>query len=160
MFARKNKKTLTYDQALNRAAQLCSKGEQCPSDIFEKVQEWGLTAEEAARLVGYLTAEKYLDEARYVHAFINDKFTYQHWGKVKIAYALRMKGIEDSLIEENMDEIIDPEDYLETCISLVQTKIKGMELPLSQADRAKVFRFAAQRGFESSVITKAISCCR
>lgn len=160
MFGRKNKKTLNYDQALNRAAQMCSKGEQCPSDIYEKAQEWGLSEAEAARLVGYLTAEKYLDEARYVHAFINDKFTYQHWGKVKIAYALRMKGIEGSLIDENMDEIIDPEEYLEACAALVRAKMKGMELPLSLADRAKVFRFAAQRGYESSVITKALSCCR
>lgn len=148
---------LTYDQALNRAAQLCSKGEQCPSDIYEKVQEWGLTAEEAARMVAYLTDEKYLDEARFVHAFVNDKFTYQHWGRVKIAYALRMKGIDDQLIAENLDEVIDPNDYLEACSSLVNTKIKGMELPLSQADRAKVFRFAAQRGFESGVISKAIA---
>lgn len=157
MFAQKNKKVLTYDQALNRAAQLCSKGEQCPSDIFEKVQEWGLSEVEAAKMVAYLTQEKYLDEARYVHAFVNDKYTYQHWGRMKIAYALRMKGIEEALIEENMEEIIDPDDYFETCSSLVTAKVKGMPLPLSQADRAKVFRFAAQRGFESSVISKALS---
>ncbi len=159
MFARKNKKILTYDQALNRAAQLCSKGEQCPSDIYEKAQEWGLSEAEAARLVGYLTTEKYLDEARYVHAFVHDKFTYQHWGKVKIAYALRMKGINDALVDDNMEEIIDPEVYLQTCMSLIDAKIKGMEIPLSQADRAKVFRFAAQRGFEPSVISKALSKC-
>ncbi len=157
MFANKNKKTLTYDQALNRAAQLCSKGEQCPSDVFEKVQEWGLSEAEAARLVGYLTQEKYLDEARYVHAFVNDKYTYQHWGKVKIAYALRMKGITDSLISETLAEIIDPDDYQQTCAALIRTKVRGMEMPLSQADRAKVFRFAAQRGFESSVISKVLS---
>lgn len=157
MFARKNKKVLTYDQALNRAAQLCSKGEQCPSDIFEKLQEWGLSEVEAAKMIAYLTQEKYLDEARYVHAFVNDKYTYQHWGRMKIAYALRMKGIEEALIEENMEEIIDPDDYFETCSSLVTAKVKGMSLPLSQADRAKAFRFAAQRGFESSVISKALS---
>lgn len=157
MFARKKRKILTYDQALNRAAQLCSKGEQCPSDIFEKVQEWGLSEAEAAKMVGYLTQEKYLDEARYVHAFVNDKYTYQHWGRIKIAYTLRMKGIAEALIDENMEEIIDPDDYLETCTSLITGKVKGMSLPLSQADRAKVFRFAAQRGFESSVISQALS---
>lgn len=156
MFARK-KRILTYDQALNRAAQLCSKGEQCPSDIFEKVQEWGLSETEAAKMVGYLTQEKYLDEARYVHAFVNDKYTYQHWGRIKIAYTLRMKGIAEALIDENMEEIIDPDDYLETCTSLITGKVKGMSLPLSQADRAKAFRFAAQRGFESSVISQALS---
>lgn len=157
MFIKKNKKTLTYDQALNRAAQLCSKGEQCPSDIFEKVQEWGLAEADAARLVGYLTQEKYLNEARFVHAFVNDKFTYQHWGKIKIAYMLRMKGIADSLIENTMDDVIPAEDYLEACVALVCAKVKDLDLPLCPADKAKVFRFAAQRGYESSVIAKALA---
>lgn len=157
MFTKKNKKTLTYDQALNRAAQLCSKGEQCPSDIFEKVQEWGLSESEAARLVAYLTQEKYLDVARFVHAFVNDKFIYQHWGRIKIAYMLRMKGIADSLIENTLDDVISPESYLDTCVDLVRTKVKGMDVPLCPTDRAKVFRFAAQRGFESSVVSKALS---
>ncbi len=157
MFIKKNKKTLTYDQALNRAAQLCSKGEQCPSDIYEKAQEWGLSEDEAARLVGYLTQEKYLDEARFVHAFVNDKFTYQHWGKIKIAYMLRMKGIADSLIENTIDDVISPEDYLEACVELVRVKVKDLSLPLCPADRAKVYRFAAQRGFETSVVSKALS---
>jgi len=157
MFAKKKQKILTYDQALNRAAQLCSKCEQCPSDIYDKLQEWGLTEADAARMVGYLTQEKYLDESRFVHAFVNDKFTYQHWGKVKIAYMLRMKGISDSLIDNTIDDVIPPEDYLSVCIDMVRIKVKGLPQPLSTADRAKVFRFASQRGYESSVIAKALS---
>ncbi len=156
MFSSKKKKTLTYDQALYKAAQLCSQGEKCPSDIFEKVQEWGLSEADAARLVGWLTSEKYLDEKRFVHAFVNDKLTYQHWGRIKIAYSLRMKGISDQLIEDTMSEVIDASQYLETCTALLRTKYKGMELPLSQNDRAKLYRFAAQRGFESSVVSRAM----
>lgn len=151
------KKSFTYDQALYKAAALCSRGEHCPSDIFQKVQEWGLPANEASKIVSYLIEEKYLDEKRFVHAFVNDKFTYQHWGRVKISYALRLKGTDDVLIANAMDEVIEPEAYLAVCTALIQSKIKGMELPLSQADRAKVYRFAAQRGFESSVISKSLS---
>lgn len=157
MYSSKKKKALTYDQALYRAAQLCSQGEKCPSDIYEKVQEWGLSEADAARLVGWLTEEKYLDERRFVHAFVNDKFTYQHWGRVKIAYTLRMKDISESLIDETMSDVIDEEQYLDTCASLLRARMKGLELPLSQPDRAKLYRFAAQRGFESSVISKSLS---
>lgn len=152
-----SKKTFSYDQALHRAAQLCSKGEQCPSDIYAKAQEWGLSEAESARLVAYLTQEKYLDEARFVHAFIHDKFTYQHWGRVKMAYMLRMKGIADSLIENTFDDVIPAEDYLEACSDVVRAKLRGLTQPLSPADRAKVFRFASQRGFEASVVSKALS---
>ena len=152
-------KTLTYDQALQKAAALCSQAEKCPSDIFQKVLSWGLSEQEAARLVGALTREGFLDEARYARAFVSDKFRFDHWGKIKIAYALRGKGIDDALIDEAFDEKIDPEEYLQACAELLSTKLRTMDHPLSQADRARLFRFAAQRGFESYIISKALAAC-
>lgn len=153
------KKTLTYDQALNKAAAMCSQGEKCPNDIFEKVVSWGLSEQDAAKMVGYLTKEGFLNEARYAKAFVNDKFRFEHWGKIKISYILRGKGIDDSLISAAFDEKIDPEEYLETCTDLLKNKMRGMDQPLSQNDRAKLFRFASQRGFESFVFSKALSRC-
>lgn len=147
---------LTYDQALNRAAALCSQSERCSSDIFTKARSWGLAEPEAARLVGYLTREGFLDEARYARAFVNDKFRFEQWGRVKISYALRAKGIDDNLIDEALDEKIDPDDYLATCVELLNKKMRTLELPLSPDDRARLLRFAAQRGFESYIISKAL----
>lgn len=111
-------------------------------------------------MVGYLTKEGFLDEARYVRAFVSDKFRFEHWGRIKISYALRGKGIDDALISEAFDEKIDPEEYLATCEDLLRNRMRGMERPLSQNDRAKLFRFAAQRGFESFVVSKALSNCQ
>ena len=147
---------LTYDQALNRAAALCSQSERCPVDIYTKAQSWGLTEPEAARLVGYLTSEGFLDEARFARAFVSDKFRFEQWGRVKISYALRTKGIDDGLIDEAIDEKIDPDEYLATCTDLLSKKMRTLDLPLSLADRARLLRFAAQRGFESYIITKAL----
>lgn len=154
------KTPLTYDQALNKAAKLCSQSEKCPNDIYEKIISWGLSEQDAARMMGYLTQEGYLDEARYARAFVNDKFRFEHWGKIKIGYALRGKGIDDAVISEAFDEKIDPEEYLDICVELLKGKMRSMEQPLSPNDRAKLFRFAAQRGFESSVVSKALSRCR
>lgn len=147
---------LTYDQALNRAAALCSQSERCPGDVYTKAQSWGLTEPEAARLVGYLTHEGFLDEARFARAFVSDKFRFEQWGRVKISYALRAKGIDDNLIDEVLDEKIDPDEYLATCTDLLNKKMRTLDLPLSLADRARLLRFAAQRGFESYIITKAL----
>ena len=147
---------LTYDQALNHAAALCSQSERCPGDIFTKAQSWGLTEPEAARLVGYLTSEGFLDEARFARAFVNDKFRFEQWGRVKIRYALRAKGIDDGLIDEALDEKIDSDEYIATCSDLLIKKMRTLDLPLSPTDRARLLRFAAQRGFESYIISKAL----
>ena len=90
---------------------------------------------------------------------MSDKFRFDHWGKIKIAYALRAKGIDDALIDEAFDEKIDPEEYLQACVELLSAKLRTMDLPLSQTDRVRLFRFAAQRGFESFVITRALTAC-
>lgn len=148
---------VTYEQALNRAASLCSQGEKCSSDIFDKATSWGLAEEDAARLVARLIEERFIDDERFAHAFVNDKFVYQHWGRVKIRYALRQKGIEDSVISQMLEEVVDEELYLEACVDALRPKARGMEQPLSPNDRARLFRFAAQRGFEPDIISKAIS---
>lgn len=148
---------MTYSQALNKAAALCSQSERCPYDIRQKVLGWGLAEDDADRLIDYLTREGYLDEARFTRAFVSDKFRFERWGRVKIRYALRGKGISDTLIDMAMDDAIDADDYQQACSDLLRQRMRGMSMPLSQADRARLFRFAAQRGFESSVIARAIS---
>lgn len=151
---------MTYEQALSRAAALCSASEQCPSDIHAKVIKWGLEPPEAARVVAELIKEHFLDEQRYARAFANDKYRFQHWGRVKIRYALRGKGIAEAAIETALDECIDTDDYLTDCVALLRTRMRGMSQPLSPSDRARLCRFAAQRGFEMDVISRALSRCR
>lgn len=148
---------MTYDQALSRAASLCATAERCPSDIHSKALSWGLSEDEVARLVAHLVQEKFLDEARYAHAFANDKSRFQHWGRTKIRYALRAKGISDTVINTALDSVIDDtEAYLDQCVTLLQGRMRGMSLPLSPQDRARLYRFAAQRGFESDIILRAV----
>lgn len=150
-------KELTYDQALLRASTLCSQSEKAPQDIYEKAISWGLAEEEAARLVARLIEENFLSEERFARAFVNDKFRFAHWGRIKVMYALKAKGISESVINAAFEEKVEEEDYDETCRQLLQARMKNMALPLSMQDRARLYRFAAQRGFESSVIGRALS---
>lgn len=146
---------MNNEQIKSHLEGLCARSEQAPQDMLQKAVRLGLDPEEAEELIEQLKEEHYLDASRYAMAFVNDKFRFEHWGRVKISYALRNKGIDDSVISIALDEKIDPEDYLETCCNLMQSRMRGMELPLSQNDRARLYRFLAQRGFESSVISRA-----
>jgi len=148
---------MEYAVALNRAASLCSQGEKAPQDIYRKAITWGLDEQDAARLVARLIEENFLNEERYARAFVNDKFRFAHWGRVKVSAALRAKGISDDVIAAAFEEKIEQEDYESACCELLRNRMRGMEIPLSQADRARLYRFAAQRGFELSVISRSLS---
>lgn len=154
-------KELTYEQALLRASSLCSQAEKAPQDIYNKALAWGLSETDSARLVAQLIEENFLSEERYAHAFVNDKYRFAHWGRIKVIHALRAKGIGESAIQTALEEKVEEEDYDQTCRDLLQTRMKNMSLPLSLQDRARLYRYAAQRGFESGVISRALDAiCR
>lgn len=147
---------LSYDKALSKAASLCAKSEKAPKEIFDKLVTWGLSSQMAEQIVCHLRKEKYIDENRFARAFAHDKFLYEHWGRIKIAYSLRSKGIADAIVDNSIDEVISDDDYLSTLTLLLRNKMRDMQRPLSPNDRARLFRFAAQRGFESRFVAMAL----
>ena len=61
-------KPLTYEQALSRAAALCSGSEHCSSEIRKKLLLWGLSPTQAEKAIGFLIDEKYIDSKRFCRA--------------------------------------------------------------------------------------------
>ena len=71
--------------ALNRAMALCASREYCSADIRSKLESWGICTTEAEKIISGLIREMFLDDSRYAHAFVRDKFKYNKWGRMKIA---------------------------------------------------------------------------
>ena len=147
---------LTYEQALTRITSLCSASEYCIHDINEKLYRWGISNTDSERIIDYLLDEKYIDEARYAQAYTNDKLRFSHWGRIKIKSMLRMKHISDRDINNAFDNITE-EEYESILRDIIKGKTKSEGDAEDYASRAKIIRFALQRGFEMGEITKFIS---
>lgn len=147
---------LTYEQALTRVTSLCSASEYCIHDINEKLYLWGISNTDSERIIDYLLDEKYIDEARYAQAYTNDKLRFSHWGRIKIKSMLRMKHISDRDINNAFDNITE-EEYESILRDIIKGKAKSEGDAEDYASRAKIIRFALQRGFEMGEITKFIS---
>ncbi len=145
----------TRDVALNRIAAQCARSEYCPSEVHDKFLKMGFSPTEADEMLQKLIDDRFVDEARYVRAFVRDKSLYDRWGQVKIRYALRNKRIDDDLIERQLEEAFDETSYLDRLRALLQQKLRTMSQPLTPTDRAKLYRFAAQRGYESRYVSQA-----
>lgn len=145
-----------FEDALSFSATLCSVSEQCSYDIKRKIEKFELTSEEVTLLVKKLKKDGFLDEERYVGAFVNDRFKYNKWGKIKITYLLKQKGIESSIIYDCLESIED-EVYFSTLYDLIKHKQKVTKGKDKSDIRNKLYRFAAGRGFESKII---ISCLK
>lgn len=140
---------------MNRAAALCARSERAPGEICEKLRQWGLSSSDVSRILSQLTEQGFINEERYARAFVKDRFTFNGWGKIKIAYQLRQKGIPDDLIDEAM-MAIDDDQYRERLIGLLRDKWRAVKGREPRAAWAAMMRFAASRGFEASIAGECI----
>ena len=148
-------KTLSFKEALQKAATYCSAREQCSQDIVEKLIKWGIEEPEISQITDYLKQQGFIDETRYVNSFIADKFKFNKWGKIKIAYALRQKGLSETVVDEALRSIDDTE-YRNTLQKILENKYKSTKATDKYDMQAKLFRFAASRGFEPEIIRSAL----
>lgn len=146
---------LGKDQALGRAARLCSGSEYCSSQIREKLLSWGVSANDADEIVAYLVKERYIDDARFSRAYCHDKFCYSHWGRMKIRQMLRHLHLTDSEIAEGL-EVIPEEAYLQTLADTVRQKDRTLRDTDLYQRKGKLVRHLISRGFEMELILDAV----
>ena len=160
------KKPLTLEEALNKAASYCTLCERCISEVTAKLVAWGVSYGEQHRIIERLQQEGFINEKRYCRAFVNDKVRFNRWGRIKIQAALREKRLPQELVNEALGNI-DEEQYTNALMEVVAAKRKelagkketNVQSDTNELDRAtqqKIIRHAASRGYEPSLIFKAI----
>jgi len=141
-------------EAINRLKKICSKKEKCLSEIKNKLKEWQINDEDASEIIEILLQENYINEERYVNAFVNDKIKFDKWGKKKIVHELRMKGINETLINKAINDI-DEEEYYKILKNLIEKK-KKLIGDSSFETRQKLIRFLISKGYDFDDIKKFI----
>lgn len=147
---------MTADEILYKLAARCSTSEQCLSDIEAKLSRYDLTEEERTHILRHLIEERYIDNRRYAEAFVRDKYRFNKWGRIKIAQGLRMKGIDNDMIEAAM-ETINEKEYIDILRDLIKAKRKSTRGVSEYEINGKLIRFATGRGFEFDTIRKCIN---
>ncbi len=148
-------KELDYKEALQRAAALCSRQEQCTSHIRGKLKEWQIPEAETERILQKLQQEKFLDDNRYATFYVKDKFRFNRWGRIKISHMLRQKEVKENDIQNALDQI-DEESYFQTCLDLIKSKSKTLKEKNQYTRKGKLYRFAAGHGFEPDLIHRVL----
>lgn len=149
------KKEYTRDELLHKAASYCSISEHCISEVEEKLNAWCVSCDDKTAIIERLVEEDFINEKRFCNFFVKDKFRFNKWGKIKISYALKQKGISNELINNALNTI-DEGEYEEMLASILRTKLSGLKYEYEYEKQGKLFRFAQSRGFESNVIERAL----
>ena len=142
-----------YTKARDKALEILSRKPLSSSELEDKLGKKGYDEEIVDSVISELENLGYIDDYDYARLFL-EHCKQKLWGKKKIRYEMKQKGLDSSIIEEILSEFDDDDgvdDMKETIISkygtqdLCDVKVK-----------AKITRYFASRGFDFSLIDRAL----
>jgi regulatory protein len=150
------KKHLTKEQAIMKLRQYCAYQERSHTEVVQKLWELGVMRSEHDAIVASLIEDDYLNEERFAKAFVGGKFRMKDWGRKKIYYGLKEKGIGDYLIKIAMKEI-DEDIYRKRLADLAQKKFDSLKDEQYLLRKKKTTDFLLQKGYEPELISAVIN---
>ncbi len=152
----KNREHNDKKDALVKMQHLCSTREKCSHDVREKLKDMGLSGEDTEWVTAKLKEDRFIDDERYTGFFVNDKFRLNHWGKVKIRNSLQYKRIDPLIVTEAL-AAIGEDEYLEVLKDELIKKNRTIKDVDVYKRKARLFHFAAGRGFEQGLVYDLLS---
>lgn len=143
-------------EILQKARNFCSRKEVCSAEILAKMKQWDADTEQCEKALALLKNEGYIDDLRYACAYAGDKLKLNKWGRIKIRYMLRQKGINQAGIEAAIGEF-DDKEYESILKTELEKKRKQIKSKNQWEIRGKLMQFAAGRGFETDLTNSLIS---
>lgn len=151
-----NEKHIDKEKALSRLQYLCARSEKCTGDLRQKMIQWKMETTDIAWVINSLTSDKFVDDARYAAMFVRDKSRISKWGRVKIATALRAKGVAADIINDALTQI-DPSTDKAQLIELIARKAKQTKSKSVYDLKNKLIRFGVSRGFDMGVVIDVVN---
>ena len=142
-----------YTKARDKAFEILSRKPLCCKELEDKLFAKGYDNAIVAEVVRELEDLGYLSDTDYATLFL-EHCRAKMWGKKKIRYEMKQKGIESGIIEDVLADI-DEDDSLCDVTETIISKY-GREDLTDMKVKAKITRYFASRGFDFSLIDKGI----
>jgi regulatory protein len=124
-------------------------------ELEQKMKTFEVSSADYSEYLTWLRENNYLNEARFVEIFVRSKFNQKGWGRTKINYELRKRGISASLLASAWDGI-DDQDYIEKARTLLQKKRDEIKSGTSPQRYQKCYNYGLSKGYESSLVRELL----
>lgn len=155
-----NQQEKEYQEQLNeyivKLEYYCSYQERCLAELKQKMYKLEIPFAIHETLLQHLQENNFYNEQRFVVSFVNGKAKHKKWGKQKITNELFKKQIDYHLIQQALQQLDDFE-YQERLQLLLEKKATQIKSTSILDKKQKLYRFALQKGYDTSVITPIIN---
>lgn len=131
----------------------CAYQERSHTEVRSKLYSFGLYKTQVETILAELIAEDFLSEERFARAFCRGRFNLKNWGRIKIKYELKLKGVSAANINSGLTEI-DEEAYEKRLKKLLQKKFDSIKQGRLSEKKLRTKQYLMQKGFEPLLIQR------
>jgi regulatory protein len=128
----------------------CAYQERSEQEVKIKLWAFKISDTNKKQILAELKLLGFINEERFARAFTLGKFRINKWGKNKIRFALKQKGVSDKIIEKSLAEI-DDAVYKLSMEKLVRTKIRSVKDEDKYKTMSKLVSHLISKGYETSL---------
>ena len=144
-------KTYTVDEAQKAMEKYCAYQERCHQEVRKKLQSMQMIPEAIDHIVVHLIQHNFLNESRFVQAFVQGKFNIKKWGKLRLYRELKGRDIPKTVIERALQEIPD-DKYLKAFNELAEKQVSKIKEINPWKKKRKLADYLLYRGWESHLV--------
>lgn len=148
-------KTHTVEEAKLKLMRYCTYRERCHKEVQEKLRQLNMIPEARDVIIHKLITHNFLNEERFVNAFVHDKFHLKKWGRYRIKRELKFREISDYLIQKGLQQINENE-YQETFNQLTKKRLKQIPETHPLKIKKKLADYLLRKGYESHLVYESL----
>lgn len=145
-----------YPILLEKLKKYCAYQERSHHDVVQKMWDLKIPHEWRDGMIITLMQENFLNEERFARTYVRGKFNIKKWGRIKIINGLKQHEVNKKCIQLALTEI-DEDCYLEVLRETIELKRSKLKEKNPWKRRSAIYRFAAHRGFEPSLINEQLN---
>ncbi len=145
------KKTYTLQEATKKLEAYCAYQERSHQEVRQKLETMHMIPEAIDVIIIHLLEHNFLNEERFAKAYVSGKFNIKKWGKSRLTYQLKQKGVSKTNINQAIEAISDKE-YIEVFNDLTQKKAFSIKEPDKLKKKRKFIDYFLRLGWESYLV--------
>ena len=148
---------LTKDEKLilQKMRSYCMYQERCIQEVKKKLTRLQVVPKTKSKIINHLIDDDYLNEVRFTKSFIQGKLRIKKWGRIKLNYELKLRGVKKFIIDGEINKI-SKRDYYDYFNEFSINKIKTLKGSKEQKKRSFINYFT-YRGWENNLIYEKLN---
>lgn len=148
------KENVVFNKARDAAVKFIGFKARTKKEVENKLKEKDFSEDIILRVINLMEKYGYIDDYSYAGSFLRDKFNLKGFGIKRIEYELKLKGVDNNIIQQVIEE--NNIDEVGKAVSLVHKKYEEFS-SLDFKEKKKVYYFLSRKGFSFSVIESAFN---